>query len=104
MILDWAREQQFIGLNPLLRGWASGAGASVPAVATARGNIDYDQIRVSARTGTGDKLHTWSAVPAIATSTGTAGQVAFDSSGYFYFCYAANQWGRIGPGGYSNTF
>jgi hypothetical protein len=37
------------------------------------------------------------------TSRGTPGQVAFDAAGYWYFCYASNQWARIGPTGYGRA-
>ena len=33
-----------------------------------------------------------------------SGQVSFDASGNYYWCYAPNSWARIGPAGYSNTF
>lgn len=36
---------------------------------------------------------TWSSVPASATASGTAGQIAYDSS-YFYICTAAGAWVR----------
>jgi len=37
---------------------------------------------------------TWSSVPASATATGTAGQIAYDGS-YFYVASASNTWGRV---------
>ena len=40
-----------------------------------------------------------SAVPANATDTGTAGQIAVDSR-YFYICTATNAWSRISIGGW----
>jgi hypothetical protein len=43
-------------------------------------------------------------VPAHASTLGTPGQVAMDGSGNLYWCYATNQWARIGPAGWSNTF
>ena len=36
----------------------------------------------------------WSGVPASATATGTAGNIAYDSSGRMYLCVAANTWVR----------
>lgn len=42
-----------------------------------------------------NKLSTWVTVPASATATGTAGQVARDSS-YLYVCVATNTWKRVG--------
>ncbi len=68
-----------------------------------RGNIAYDQIKASDRTGNGNQLLTYSLAPAAATSPGTPGQVAFDAAGYWYFCYGVNQWGRIGPTGYGSA-
>lgn len=104
MILNWGGELCYIGLQPLIRAWSPGTG-SIPAPATARGNIDFDQIRVSARTGNGDQLLTYTnPPPGASTSTGTPGQIAFDASGNWYWCYATNAWARIGPGGYSNSF
>lgn len=40
-----------------------------------------------------DKLE-WVAVPASATATGTAGQVAYES-GFFYICVATDTWERV---------
>jgi hypothetical protein len=37
----------------------------------------------------------WVAVPANATSAGTAGQVAYDTD-YIYICTATNTWKRVG--------
>ena len=72
--------------------------------AAQRGYIAYDQIRASDRTGNGDQLLTYTVpVPASATSAGTPGQVAFDSAGYWYWCYAVNSWARIGPTGYGSA-
>jgi hypothetical protein len=36
-------------------------------------------------------------------SAGTPGEVAFDSAGNWYWCYALNSWARIGPGGYGSA-
>jgi hypothetical protein len=99
---------------------------------TARNNIDYDQIRAAARQGTGSQVQMatggfaqghpavfdangnlidpggssalFVAAPVTHSSSGATGQVALDSSGNFYWCYATNSWARIGPGGYSNSF
>jgi hypothetical protein len=68
-----------------------------------RGCLAFDQIKASDRTGNGNQLLTYSPVPADATSPGTPGQVAFDAVGNWYFCYGANQWGRIGPTGYGSA-
>jgi hypothetical protein len=52
----------------------------------------------SGPTGGGSGL-TWSSVPASATATGTAGQIAYD--GYrFYVCTATNTWRRTPLNGY----
>lgn len=71
---------------------------------TQRGNIAFDQIRGSDRTGDGNQLITWSTAPATNGDPGNAGQVAYDASGNFYWCYAPNSWARYGPAGYSSTF
>jgi len=42
--------------------------------------------------------------PVVSTSPGIPGQFAIDGSGNFYWAYGTNQWARIGPGGYSNSF
>ncbi len=42
--------------------------------------------------------------PGTFSSAGTPGQVAYDTVGNFYWCYLANQWARIGPAGWSNSF
>lgn len=39
------------------------------------------------------KLDTWVSVPASASATGTAGQIAYDGS-YFYVCVSSNVWVR----------
>ena len=36
----------------------------------------------------------WSSVPASATASGTAGQIAYDAPGKFYLCTATNTWRR----------
>jgi hypothetical protein len=72
---------------------------------TQRGCIAFDQIKASDRTGNGNQLLTWSTTaPAHSTSTGAAGQIAYDSAGNYCWCYAANSWARIGPGGYSTSW
>ncbi len=42
--------------------------------------------------------------PAHYNSAGVPPQIAVDSAGNFYFCYALNKWAQIGSGGYSNSF
>ena len=37
----------------------------------------------------------WSTVPASNTSSGTAGQVAYDSTGNLYICVATNLWSKF---------
>jgi hypothetical protein len=56
---------------------------------TASGNI------VSVTLGGGGSGLTWSSVPASATATGTAGQIAYDdTNGFFYVATATNTWKR----------
>jgi hypothetical protein len=77
----------------------------VPPVPTQRGCIAYDQIKGTDRTGNGDQLLTWSTTaPAHSTSTGTPNQIAYDASGNLYWCFLANTWARIGPGGFSTSW
>ena len=64
--------------------------ASSPAMFTkdASGNI----VSVTLGGGGGSGL-TWSSVPASATATGTAGQIAYDTN-YLYACVSASTWKR----------
>lgn len=105
MIIVWVAEMVYVGASrPQIFGWPSGA-ATIAPVASARGDIDFDQIRVAARTGDGPQLLTWNVLgPGAHTAPGVAGQIAYDVSGNLYWCYAANLWARIGPLGYSNSF
>jgi hypothetical protein len=45
-------------------------------------------------TGSGGSGLSWSSVPASATASGTAGQIAYDALGKFYLCTATNTWRR----------
>lgn len=91
--------------GPVLLGLRFRGASSAVIPATQRGNIDFDQIRTAARTGNGRQLLTWNLTgPGTHTAPGAVGQTAYDASGNFYWCYAANLWARIGPGGYSNSF
>jgi hypothetical protein len=82
--------------GPLLMGLRNRSAALAPVPATARGDIDFDQILVAARTGNGNQLHTWTTpAPGGHGSTGTPGQIAYDSSGNLYVCYAANSWAKF---------
>jgi Concanavalin A-like lectin/glucanases superfamily len=65
--------------------WADGKAFTKNAA----GNI----VSVTLGGGGGSGL-TWSSVPASATATGTAGQIAYDASGNFYVCTATNTWVR----------
>ena len=40
----------------------------------------------------------WVAAPVHNTSTGIAGQIAYDS-GFFYVCISSNSWARVAIGG-----
>lgn len=106
MITSWKKTIRYIGaVRPLVYAWPTGSGAIPPPAATQRGNIAFDQIAITSRTGNGNQLLTWTFFPPPRNnSTGTPNQIAYDAVGNFYWCYATNQWARIGPGGYSNTF
>jgi hypothetical protein len=60
---------------------------------TQRGNIAFDQIKGTDRTGAGNQLLTWSPAPATSGSPGNLGQIAYDGS-FLYLCVAANTWLR----------
>jgi hypothetical protein len=73
VIIDWSSELPYFGLRPIVRQWVIPGGA---IVATARGNIDYDQLRVSARHGIGQQLQMFGG------GAITAGHMAmFDAAG-----------------------
>lgn len=74
--------------NELAIRWDS----SSPAMFTknAAGNI----VSVTLGGGGGSSGLTWSEVPASASATGTAGQIAYDA-GFLYTCVATNTWGRV---------
>lgn len=68
----------------------------MPLSLPAKGSVNWDVTLNTALTYLDtNKLGTWVGVPATATSTGTAGQVAKDSS-YLYVCVATNSWKRVG--------
>jgi hypothetical protein len=46
----------------------------------------------------------WRVAPKTWNSSGVVGQIAFDDVGNLYWCYKNNNWARIGPLGYSNSF
>lgn len=46
-----------------------------------------------------NKFPNWVAVPATATSTGVAGQVAYSTT-HFYICVSANLWRRVSIGAF----
>ena len=118
----------------VLVGPFSALGLSVPAVKTQRGNIAFDQVRLTDRQGTGSLFQMYNPViagvpgdgvvfdanfnlidaggapivlvpaPVHYNSAGSPGQGAYDGSGNWYWCYTTNRWARMGPGGYSNSF
>lgn len=84
-----------------------GLAGSAPVVPpnTQRGNIAFDQIRGTDRTGDGNQLLAWTTtVPATSGAAGNAGQIAYDGAGNLYWCFFANAWARIGPGGFSTSW
>ena len=56
------------------------------------GAANADQI-YNPSEGGGDMLLEWVTAPATATSSGTAGQIAYDSN-YFYVCVSTDVWRR----------
>lgn len=88
-----------------LRGSAPGN----PASGFVRMWIDNLTGRFKCLTSTGDAsfFDTGASVastPSKSSSSGTAGQISYDSLGNFYWCYATNSWARMGPNGFSMTF
>jgi hypothetical protein len=85
-------------LETKLNGIATGATAnSADAVLLDRANHTGEQA-ISTVTGLqaalDGKLGTWVSVPATATSTGTAGQIAYDGT-HFFVCSATDTWLRV---------
>jgi len=78
--------------NELAINWADGKAYTK----NASGNI------VSVTLGGGSGL-SWSSVPASATATGTAGQIAYDAN-YQYVCVATNTWLRVAPSSWDQLF
>jgi hypothetical protein len=64
--------------TPATAAFADASGLTVPVVGT----------------GSGGSGLSWSSVPASATASGTAGQIAYDAPGTFYLCTATNTWRR----------
>jgi len=82
--------------NELAINWADGKAYTK----NASGNI----VSVTLGGGGGGGL-TWSAVPASATATGTAGQIAYDdTNGFFYVATATNTWGRVAVPAWDTEF
>jgi hypothetical protein len=72
--------------NELAINWVDGKAYT----RTASGNI----VSVTLGGGGGGSGLSWSSVPASATASGTAGQIAYDTLGNFYICTATNTWVR----------
>jgi len=74
------------------------ADAALTKTSIGLGNVDNTSdaskpVSTAQQTALNAKLNTWASVPANASATGTAGQIAYDSS-YIYICTATNTWRR----------
>lgn len=63
------------------------------------GNVDNTAdaskpVSTDQQTALDGKLNTWASVPASASATGTAGQMAY-ASGYLYICVGTDTWERV---------
>ena len=72
--------------------------ATLNKSAVGLGNVDNTAdankpVSTAQQTAIDGKLNTWVAAPASAASTGTAGQLAYDSS-WLYVCVSSNTWVR----------
>lgn len=77
----------------------SKAWATLNKSAVGLGNVDNTAdankpVSTAQQTAIDGKLNTWVAAPASAVSTGTAGQLAYDSS-WLYVCVATDTWVRM---------
>jgi len=77
----------------ITNGTARGYAGSTITVPTAAFPDAAEQTLAVTGSGSGGSGLTWSSVPASATATGTAGQIAYDAS-YQYICVATNTWVR----------
>lgn len=79
---------------------AEDADALITKASLGLGNVDNTSdvnkpVSTDQQAALNGKLNTWVDAPATAASTGTAGQIAYDTS-YLYVCTAANTWKRVG--------
>ena len=62
-----------------------------PVIVASAGSSGSNALTVSG----GNLVLSTSFTPANSGAPGSVGEIAWDSTGYLYFCYAANTWGRI---------
>lgn len=77
---------------------AQEADASLTKASIGLGDVDNTSdvnkpVSTAQQTVLNGKLNTWASVPATATSSGTAGQIAYDGS-FVYVCTATSTWRR----------
>lgn len=94
-----ARSRQQSALNASIsRRLASAEVGAVTKTSLGLGNVDNTSdankpVSTAQQTALNGKLNTWASVPATASSSGTAGQIARDAS-FIYVCVATNTWCR----------
>jgi hypothetical protein len=62
-----------------------------PITVTSGGSSGSNAMTISG----GNLVLATSFTPPSSASTGSVGELAWDNSGYLYFCYAPNTWGRV---------
>ena len=57
--------------------------------------LPTNSLNIYYASGASANIAQWVTAPATRTSTGTAGQMAYDSGGNLYICYTANNWSKF---------
>lgn len=98
--LNWAGANglTYANTGPLLQSEPTGIGTYFAAIEVVEGGDIYrnslvGRIKTAAQMGVPQIV----SAPATASSTGTAGQIAYDAS-YFYVCTGSNTWKRVAIG------
>ncbi|MGE0231417.1 MAG: hypothetical protein AB7O39_03230 [Flavobacteriaceae bacterium] len=80
--------------SPTFSGTVNGISKGMVGLGNADNTADADKpVSTAQQTALDGKLNTWSSVPASASDTGTAGQIARDAD-YVYVCVATDTWKR----------
>lgn len=104
-LTGWAQQDE-ARLNALEGGGAgasTGVGASTGASTGTSGAFGAQQQNLL-QSLSASAAQMLGQAPSHYNSPGAVKQIATDTQGNFYWCYAPNRWARIGSGGYSNSF